>query len=119
MRFLLMALILILPSSSVFAFTVSETLKDCKVWRDSGFEYSQPMNKEGTPAIACMSYMWALSETGHVNCINDEAAHLSFYATPDKLAQAFINFAEAHPEIWDGPVVQHLPFFTRRFPCPE
>ena len=124
MRLLLSAIILMVLSSPVMAYTTKDLILYCTEWKATGFSEGFTADQKGQQALACASYMAAVEDFGSQNCVwgEENAKLFRWEASREQLAQFFLNEAEKHPELWEasGYAIIALPSAApRTFPCIE
>ena len=101
MRLLLTTIILTMLAQPVWAYSVEDLVKYCTFWSNTGYSGTFSYDKAGTNALACSSYMSAVSDFGEQNCVWKPESYLKWNATPAQLAQFLLNRAQTYPEAWN------------------
>lgn len=107
--------ILALPVRASLVIETGQLYQICKHWEQIGF--SDSLYSDKTDQGVCLGYMDAWASTLRYRCSfgGDGGADLS----RQQLAQAFLNFAAAHPELWEYTPTSLGTLFLEKFPCEQ
>lgn len=104
MRLILTTIILTILAQPVLASNTEDLLRYCSKWKEISYASTFNIDEVGTEIAVCIGYMSAMRDVGKQNCAwenLDIPDVLRWAASPQQLAQHFINQAEKHPEDWE------------------
>ena len=118
MRLLLATIILTFLTQPAWASLRIETAQlyqTCKSWEQVGF--SAGIYADQTDQGVCLGYMDAWASTLRERCYLGVGGGADL--SREQLAQAFMNFAGAHPELWEYTPTSLGSLFLTKFPCKQ
>ena len=131
----ILSLTMIFISFGANALTIEELYKQCRPYQNNGFEFRNLSESQNRKAIACMTYLAGIRDTGLANCEMmreynkmkfidknklEIMSNLSANANVliDQVITSFTNYAENNTENWMySPTVYASKFLYKKFPC--
>ena len=118
MRLILTTMILMMlvqPALASLNIVTEQLYQTCKSWEQVGF--SDAISADQTNQGVCLGYMDAWASTLRERCIFGAGGGADL--SRQQLAQAFMNFAAAHPELWETTPTSLGTLFLEKFPCKQ
>lgn len=121
-------------SQSANAVATGQIIEGCKNVKYLEYQAGELNERELVAAWGCFKYMLALMENNRMKCINlrnyaegNPSKEAKLFATllsdtensqVMAVIQAFLNWAQAHPEHWDeSPAVTSIEWLNEKWPC--
>ncbi len=114
LRLFFVAIVVTFLAQPALAMPAGEMYKFCKKWQDQDYDYSIP--EDDVEAALCVGYIFAWASSLQMSCLRGHS-DVGASIEPEQLAQAFINFAQAHPEHWKKVALSLGQRFLDKFPC--
>ena len=135
MKLLITTLTMIFISFGASAVSVESLYKQCKPFQSNGFAFENLSTKNVQNAIACLSYLAGMRDTGLANCqmmreynkmkfidknkleiISNLSANANVHI--DQVITSFTNYAENNSDEWKySPTVYASKYLYKKFPC--
>jgi hypothetical protein len=114
MRLILTTIILTMLAQPVWAFKAGDLYKYCKSWQQLNYS----LDISTVEAALCIGHIFAWHGALTTACLRGYP-DLGASITEEQLAQAFLNFADKRPEVWEYNAVSIGYHFLGAFPCKE